>query len=205
MELGSLVQLEAQRLLQAVTSSAPDPALLAELCTRDTLHLLLKSVCGEGRARSTGATILTSLLRDAWVTLKSGQYAVLLLALVIEGEVKAVAGILVRAGREEMGGRIDSLELGRLPGGGKGRGGAAADCHGGGLPGEPGKCKKYEGKGSKNNPANYPLFVDTPTHLREGVKKPIESVIMIIPGRRGLEYNFSSTDLGSDGGLQYQV
>ena len=47
-ELGPLVQLEALRLLQAVTSSVP--ALLARLCTRDTLQLLLQGVCGKSRA-----------------------------------------------------------------------------------------------------------------------------------------------------------
>ena len=44
------MQLEALRLLQAVTSSAPVPALLARLCTRDTLQLLLQGVCGKSRA-----------------------------------------------------------------------------------------------------------------------------------------------------------
>ena len=58
-ELGPLVQLEALRLLQAVTSSAPPLTPPCWPSTRDTIQLLLKGVCGEGRPRSTAATILT--------------------------------------------------------------------------------------------------------------------------------------------------
>ena len=120
-ELGGEAQLEALRMFHHIAasgSSSKDPTLIASLCKKEVLVFLVTGIVSEDQDRAgTSSRILSSLVRDAGLTLKSGDDIALLIALATTNDIELISKCLVEAvnGKEELKEKILGLDLLRLP------------------------------------------------------------------------------------------
>ena len=120
-DLGGEAQLEALRMfhhIAATGSSSRDPVLIASLCKKEVLAFLVTGVVSEDQDRaSTSSRILSSLVRDAGLALKSGDDIALMIALADVKDVELISKCLVAAvsRKEELKEKILELDLLRLP------------------------------------------------------------------------------------------
>ena len=120
-ELGGEAQLEALRMFHHIAASGSasrDPGLIASLCKPEVLAFLVMGIVSEDKDKaSTSSRILSSLVRDSGLTLKSGDDIALLIALADAKHVEMISKCLVTAvdRKEELKEKILELDLLRLP------------------------------------------------------------------------------------------
>merc|ERR1719228_2172208 len=120
-EHGGDAQLEALRMfhhIAASSSSSKDTALVASLCKQEGLAFLVTGIVSDDKDKaSTSTRILSSLIKESGLTLKSGDDIALLIALASSQDVELVSKCLVEAvnRKDELKEKILELDLLRLP------------------------------------------------------------------------------------------